>query len=321
MAETSDNISIKPDNTPVMPDVETHSRPRNVSRMPVWIRHNLGSTGHFGDTSRVVQSQKLHTVCEEARCPNRGECWNRGTATFMLLGDTCTRACGYCSVKTGRPAALDTLEPKRVAEAVAAMALRYVVLTSVNRDDLPDGGISIFARTLKYLRDQDGTIGVEFLTPDFYRCQTAAIDIIASLLAEFRCTEISDTLVWGHNVETVPRLYRRVRKGASYQRSLDLLNQAARIPGVESKTALMVGLGETEDEVYQVMQDVREAGVERIAIGQYLRPTMHHLAVEAYHHPHIFKKYELAAKAMGFSWVKSGPMVRSSYHAEEIQSI
>lgn len=294
---------------------------KNISRMPVWIRHRLGSAGAFGSTLKTVQANKLNTVCEEARCPNRGECWNRGTATFMLLGDTCTRACGYCSVKTGRPAGLDTNEPVRVAEAVSAMGLRYVVLTSVNRDDLADGGVSIFADTLKLLRKQDKNIGVEFLTPDFYRCQEQAHKKIATVLSESRIADGKTSLVWGHNVETVPSLYRSVRKGASYQRSLDLLSMASSIPGVESKTAIMLGLGETRDEVYQVLRDCRDAGVKRIAIGQYLRPTMQHLPVQAYVHPHVFNKYAAVAHAMGYSWVKSGPLVRSSYHAEEIQNL
>jgi len=298
-------------------------RSRNVSRMPVWIRHRLGVEGDFGKTLKTVQSHQLNTVCEEARCPNRGECWNRGTATFMLLGDICTRACGYCSVKTGKPDCIDSEEPQRVAAAVNAMGLRYVVLTSVNRDDLEDGGASVFADTLKILRQQDKNIGVEFLTPDFYRCQETAVENISNVLAEFAIDPDAEqvNLVWGHNVETVPSLYRSVRKGASYQRSLDLLSQVSLIPGVESKTAIMLGLGETHDEVYQVLRDCRDAGVKRIAIGQYLRPTMKHLPVQSYVHPHIFNMYEKAAKVMGFSWVKAGPLVRSSYHAEEIQNI
>lgn len=293
---------------------------KNISRMPVWIRHRLGGTGVYGSTLKTVQANKLNTVCEEARCPNRGECWNRGTATFMLLGDTCTRACAYCSVKTGRPAGIDMDEPARIADAVSSMGLRYVVLTSVNRDDLADGGVSIFADTLRLLREQDKNIGVEFLTPDFYRCQEQAIEKISTVLSENKITDGETSLVWGHNVETVPGLYRKVRKGASYQRSLDLLNMASSIPGVESKTAIMLGLGETEDEVYQVMRDCKNAGVRRIAIGQYLRPTMQHLPVQAYIHPHVFNKYAAVAHAMGYSWVKSGPLVRSSYHAEEIQN-
>lgn len=303
-------------------DKQENIQPKNISRMPVWIRHNLGTEGVYGETLKTVQTQKLNTVCEEARCPNRGECWSRGTATFMLLGDTCTRACGYCSVKTGRPDKVDNDEPQRIADAVAAMNLNYIVLTSVNRDDLADGGASIFAETLKRLRMQNEKIGVEFLTPDFYRCQEESVDLITKTLAGLKNNFFTNApeLVWGHNIETVPGLYRSVRKGASYQRSLDLLNMVSKLKGVESKTAIMLGLGETDDEVYQVLRDCRDAGVTRIAIGQYLRPTMKHLPVQSYVHPHVFKKFAVAAKAMGFSWVKSGPLVRSSYHAEEIQS-
>jgi lipoic acid synthetase len=313
MTVTTDSPAIKPVTTEVLAD-------KNISRMPVWIRHRLGDAGVFGTTRKIVQSNRLNTVCEEARCPNRGECWNRGTATFMLLGDTCTRACGYCSVKTGRPAGIDTSEPVRVAEAVNSMGLRYVVLTSVNRDDLADGGVSIFADTLRLLRERDKNIGVEFLTPDFYRCQAQAIKKISTVLSELNHDQGKTSLVWGHNVETVPGLYRRVRKGASYERSLELLHKASLIPGVESKTAIMLGLGETHAEVYQVLRDCRDAGVNRIAIGQYLRPSMQHLPVQSYVHPHVFNKYAAAARAMGFGWVKSGPLVRSSYHAEEIQT-
>lgn len=302
-------------------NIENRTRPTNVSRMPAWIRHRLGSEGAFGATLKTVQSHKLRTVCEEARCPNRGECWSRGTATFMLLGDICTRACGYCSVKTGRPNHINKAEPQRVADAVRAMGLRYVVLTSVNRDDLPDGGASVFADMLKVLRNQDKNISVEFLTPDFYRCQQQAIEKISTVLSEFNIDSDKFNLVWGHNVETVPRLYRSVRKGASYERSLDLLNMASLIPGVESKTAIMLGLGETQDEVYQVLRDCRDAGVKRISIGQYLRPTMQHLPVQSYIHPHTFNRYAMAAHAMGYSWVKSGPLVRSSYYAEENQNL
>ncbi len=301
------------------PVSEPGSQNKNVSRMPVWIRHRFGKDNLFGVTLQTVQANKLHTVCEEARCPNRGECWSRGTATFMLLGDTCTRACGFCSVKTGRPDGIDKNEPMRVATAVSAMGLNYVVLTSVNRDDLRDGGASIFADTLSVLRDRNYKIGVEFLTPDFHRRQEQAIELVTNAL-EGQAGDEKTRLVWGHNIETVPRLYRQVRKGASYERSLKLLQQVSVIPGVESKTAIMLGLGETHDEIYQVMRDCRDAGVKRISIGQYLRPTMQHLPVISYVHPHTFNRYAVAARAMGFSWVKAGPLVRSSYHAEEDQS-
>lgn len=287
-----------------------HSSKPNVSRMPSWIRSRLGGDADYGKTASTVKNQSLNTVCEEAHCPNRAECWSRGTATFMLLGDTCTRACGFCNVKTGRPEFLDTDEPRRVAEAVAKMGLDYVVLTSVNRDDQPDGGAAIYAELLQRLRQDKPEIGLEILTPDFQQNQQAAVDLI--------CQSVNGgQLVWGHNVETVPTLYKEVRKGSKYQRSLDLLSLAAKQPGVEAKSALMLGLGETKAEVLAVLGDLREAGVVRVSMGQYLRPSRQHLPVKEYVTPETFTEYEAEAKAMGFAWVKAGPMVRSSYHAEE----
>ncbi len=290
----------------VIPVFDHSARP-NVGRMPAWVRQSLAD-GDYAATARRVHGHGLHTVCEEARCPNRGECWSRGTASLMLLGDTCTRACGFCAVKTGRPGAVDRDEPRRVAEAVAAMGLDYVVLTSVNRDDLPDGGASIFAATMRELHVRRPTLGLELLTPDFRECQEAAVTALSTAAPAF---------VWGHNVETVPSLYREVRKGAKYERSLRLLELAAQLDGVEAKSALMLGLGEGFDEVVAVLRDLRQAGVARVALGQYLRPTRYHLPVQEYVTPETFAAYAREAQALGFAWVKSGPMVRSSYHAEE----
>jgi lipoic acid synthetase len=291
---------------------------RNITRMPVWIRQNLGRDTSYSQTKQMVHAHGLHTVCEEAKCPNRGECWSRGTATFMLLGDTCTRACGFCAVKTGRSGWHDPDEPRRVSDAVLNMGLDYVVLTSVNRDELPDGGAAIFAETLKQLRQRKPTIGIEFLTPDFRGCQDGALQLMTNTLDQLPESTRRD-LVWGHNVETVPRLYRTARKGAQYQRSLDLLAQAASLTGVEAKSALMLGLGETKEEVLVVLADLRAAGVDRVSLGQYLRPSLDHLPVERYVHPDEFAEYEQLARDMGFSWLKAGPMVRSSYFAEEQQ--
>lgn len=294
--------------------------PQNTARMPSWIRAQPGRGPQFGQTAAIVGGQRLNTVCEEARCPNRGECWSRGTATFMLLGDTCTRACAFCSVKTGRPTWFDADEPKRVAAAVRIMGLRYVVLTSVNRDDLADGGGGSFADTLRELRAHDPAIGVEFLTPDFQHKQERAVDIIVAALDAVTPSQDGRLrLVWGHNVETVPRLYRTARKGAHYQTSLELLARCARIPGVETKSALMLGLGETRAEVLAVIEDLRAHGVARLSLGQYLRPSHANLPVTDYLHPDVFAEYEQTARTMGFAWVKAGPLVRSSYHAEEEQ--
>ena len=300
-------------------DATTESK-RNVSRMPVWIRQSLGDGARYGSTLASVAGNALHTVCEEARCPNRGECWSRGTATFMLLGDTCTRACGFCSVKTGRPLALDQGEPQRVASAVKRLGLRFVVLTSVNRDDQPDRGVGIFAETLQALRNVDTAIGIEFLTPDFQGYQPQSIERMRQVLSDSIFTG-SDwpALVWGHNVETVPALYRWVRKGSKYSRSLQLLELAGRLDDVETKSAIMLGLGEKQNQVVGVLKDLHNVGVKRVSIGQYLRPTMKHLPVEEYVPPEQFNEYGAIARELGFDWVKSGPLVRSSYHAEEIQ--
>lgn len=292
---------------------------RNLTRMPAWIRQNLGRDALFPHTAQAVRGHNLNTVCEEARCPNRGECWSRGTATFMLLGDTCTRACGFCAVKTGRSGWHDPDEPRRVTDAIVNMGLDYVVLTSVNRDELPDGGATIFAETLRQLRQRKPSIGIEFLTPDFRNCQDAALELMASTLAQLP-DNVRRDLVWGHNMETVPRLYRTARKGAQYPRSLGLLTQAARLTGVETKSALMLGLGEEKEEVLAVLADLRAAGVARVSLGQYLRPSLDNLPVQRYVHPDEFAEYEQLARGMGFAWVKAGPMVRSSYFAEEIQN-
>jgi len=285
----------------------------NCGRMPQWVRQAFGSQD-YAQTTRALNQHALNTVCVEARCPNRGECWSRGTATFMLLGDTCTRACGFCAVKTGRPGGLDLDEPRRVARAVKAMGLDYVVLTSVNRDDLLDGGAQIFADTLIALREDNPQIKLELLTPDFYRCQQHALELISHALQEMPGEAF---MVWGHNIETVPRLYKRVRKGSDYERSLQLLAAAATLNGIEAKSALMLGLGETPDEVQAVLADLARNGVKRVALGQYLRPTRYHLPVKEYIRPEQFAEYESMALELGFGWVKAGAMVRSSYHAED----
>lgn len=295
-----------------------HSDKPNGSRMPTYIRQALTEKTNFASTAASVHSNKLVTVCEEAHCPNRNECWNRGTATFMLLGDTCTRACGFCAVKTGRPGTVDSSEPQRIARAVAEMGLDFIVLTSVNRDELPDGGAQIFAETYQALRNHKADIGVEFLTPDFRGCQEQAVEIIVQSMHNSPYTGTPRVqLIWGHNIETVPSLYKEVRKGSKYERSLNMLKLASELDKVETKSSIILGLGETRDEVYEVMQDLRANKVSRIALGQYLRPTKFHLPVKEYLSLELFAEYEEMAKALGFSWVKSGPMVRSSYHAED----
>jgi len=289
----------------------------NASRMPLWIRQSLGNNSNYAKTSKMVHSNTLHTVCEEARCPNIGECWSIGTATFMILGDTCTRACGFCAVKTGKPTWFDAQEGQRVADASIEMGLDYVVVTCVNRDDLDDGGASVFADTIIALRKGKADMGIELLTSDFHRKQDVAVKIIMDALNQVRCESIDTQMVWGHNVETVPSLYKSVRKGSDYKRSLDLLEIAAAQDNVEAKSAIMMGVGEERSEVIQVLKDLRSVGVHRLAMGQYLRPSRYHLPVQRYLDPIEFNDYEKEAKDLGFSWVKAGPMVRSSYHAED----
>jgi lipoic acid synthetase len=278
-------------------------------RKPPWIRVRLRSTPSPGyqRTRDLVRELRLHTVCEEAACPNVGECWSAGHATVMILGDVCTRACAFCNVKTGLPTALDPHEPERLGAAVARLGLRHVVVTSVDRDDLPDGGAAHFVRSIDAIRRASPETTIEVLTPDFRR-KPGAIERVATALPD----------VYNHNVETVPRLYRRVRAGASYRESLALLARVKQIaPGVFTKSGLMLGLGEERAEVLALLEDLRAAGVDFVTIGQYLRPTPRHAPVRRYWTPEEFVRLGREARAMGFGMVSSSPMTRSSYHAEE----
>src|SRR4051812_30713314 len=254
----------------------------------------------------LVDGLSLHTVCEEARCPNMGECWNRGTATFMILGDVCTRACGFCAVKTGLPRLPpDPLEAQRVGDAVARMGLRHAVITSVNRDDQKDGGASVFAGCIQEIRTRVPGCTVEVLIPDF-KGDPAALDIVFAARPD----------ILNHNTETVPRLYRTVRPGARFDRSLELLSRS-KAAGLLTKSGLMVGLGEERDELYDAIRSIRSAGTDILTVGQYLRPSADHLPVLRYYTPEEFVEIKDFAGALGFSHVESGPLVRSSYHAEE----
>jgi lipoic acid synthetase len=253
-----------------------------------------------------MRAQDLHTVCEEARCPNIGECWQAGTATFMILGDTCTRACGFCAVKSGRPGAIDALEPMRVASAVREMGVRHAVVTSVNRDDVEDGGAEIFAQTIKWIRRLAPDTSVEVLTPDF-QGNWAALATVMAARPE----------IFNHNTETVPRLYQRVRPRAEYGRSLEVLRRAKELDeGAITKTGLMVGLGETRAELRAVFRDLVANGVGVLTLGQYLRPGRKYLPLERYYDPAEFDEMREEALAEGFAHVEAGPLVRSSYHAE-----
>ncbi len=255
----------------------------------------------------IMRGLKLNTVCEDAHCPNIGECWHHGTATFMILGDICTRACAYCAVAHGKPATLDIDEPRRVAEAVRAMALKYAVITSVDRDDLTDGGAAIFADTIRQIRVLTPGTRVEVLIPDFKGDQ-AALETVLDARPD----------VLNHNTETVPRLYRMARSGGRYSRTLELLDRSRRYaPQIPTKTGLMVGLGEEHDELVQVFRDLREIGVSILTIGQYLRPSPGHAVMTRYYHPDEFKELKRIALGLGFVHVEAGPLVRSSYHAHE----
>jgi lipoic acid synthetase len=263
---------------------------------------------NYQELKRIMRTLDLHTVCESARCPNMGECWEHRTATFMILGNICTRACGFCAVPSGKPLGPpEEDEPERVAEAVERMGLRYAVVTSVNRDDRADGGAEIFARTITKIRVRVPGCRVEVLIPDF-RGDWLALETVLAARPD----------VLNHNMETVPRLYRAVRKGAVYERSLELLRRAGRmLPGIATKTGMMLGLGETREEVLQAMQEIAAQGTHILTLGQYLQPTPEHLPIERYLHPDEFAEYKRLGEAMGLKHVEAGPLVRSSYHAFE----
>lgn len=276
---------------------------------PNWIRVKMPSSlSRFSEIKDIVQANRLVTVCQEAFCPNIGECWNKGTATFMVMGDKCTRRCRFCNVSTGRPLPLDDREPERLAQTIALMKLNYVVITSVDRDDLRDGGASHFVECIHQIRLQSPNINIEILTPDFGGRLDLALKVLIAEPPE----------VLNHNIETVPRLYKEVRPGADFQNSLNLLNKFKHAcPNILTKSGLMVGLGETDDEILEVMLDLRRHHVSMLTIGQYLQPSDGHMPVLRYVHPDTFKIYEQEAYKMGFLNVASGPMVRSSYHADQ----
>ena len=277
-------------------------------KKPEWIRAKLPSGGQFMEIKRILREQKLHTVCEEASCPNIGECFSKGTATFMIMGDICTRRCPFCDVGHGRPNPLDPEEPKHLAETVAALKLKYVVITSVDRDDLRDGGAGHFADCIKAIRELSPSTQIEVLVPDFRGRLDIALEILAETAPD----------VMNHNLETAPRLYKQARPGADYKHSLDLLKRyKAMRPDVATKSGIMVGLGEEDEEVREVMRDMREHDIDMITIGQYLQTTDGHLPVLRYVSPQMFKTFETEALDMGFKHAAVGAMVRSSYHADE----
>jgi lipoic acid synthetase len=283
--------------------------PRERLAKPAWIRVRVAGAGsRFHEVKRVLRERKLHTVCEEASCPNIGECFGKGTATFMILGDLCTRRCPFCDVAHGRPLPPDPEEPLHLAQTVARLRLAYVVVTSVDRDDLRDGGAQHFADCIRAIREHSPQTRIELLVPDFRGRLEPALERLAAAPPD----------VMNHNLETVPRLYRQARPGADYAHSLRLLQAfKAGHPAIPTKSGLMVGLGETDDEILQVMRDLRAHAVDMLTIGQYLQPSAHHLPVTRYAHPDAFAMFEREARALGFSHAAVGPMVRSSYHADQ----
>jgi lipoic acid synthetase len=289
-----------------MNTVELISKPR--PRLPEWLRLQLPTAQSFGRTRALLDELKLHTVCQSAQCPNHWECWSRGTATFMIAGDRCTRACGFCAVKTAKPLALEPDEPARVAEATRRMKLKHVVITAVARDDLADGGAEHFRQTIEKVRELNPGVAIEVLAPDFLD-RDESIDAVLAARPH----------IYNHNLETVRRLTPGVRHRATYDRSLSVLGKVKRKRGdsIYTKSGLMLGLGETEEELFQALEDLRRVRCDMLTLGQYLQPTLRHLPVVEFIPPSTFARYKTAAEAMGFAHVASGPLVRSSYHAGE----
>ena len=297
-------------NIPAERHPEKAHRPDNAQpRKPDWIRVKAPAGKGYRETHRIMREHRLVTVCEEAGCPNAGECWNKGHATMMIMGEVCTRACSFCNIATGKPPeSLDVFEPGRVADAVQKLGLNHVVVTSVDRDDIEDGGAEHFAQTIRAIRHRSPGTTIEILTPDFLHCDPAVLDVVVAARPD----------VFNHNLETVPGLYPDVRPGARYFHSLRLLQRVKELdPGMFTKSGIMVGLGEDRRQVHQVMDDMRAANVDFLTIGQYLQPTPKHHAVDRYVHPDEFAAYEKAAYGKGFLMVSATPLTRSSYHAGE----
>ena len=302
---TIDPIPLEP-NKPAVRRARLHDEQPTAGRKPEWLRVKLNQNEAYWKLKSLMRGEALHTVCEEAFCPNLGECWGRGIATFLLMGDICTRSCKFCNVQSGKPLPLDEDEPRRVAESVAQMALRHVVLTSVDRDDQPDGGAHIFAETIREIRQRQPGCTIEVLIPDF-KGERDALKLVMDAHPE----------ILNHNTETVPRLSRWVRPQAKHERSLAVLRMAKELdPNALTKSGLMVGLGEEWDEVLAVMDDLRGVNVDILTIGQYLQPTKQHLPIARYYHPDEFTQLANEGYARGFKWVESAPLVRSSYHAD-----
>ncbi|MCY4062952.1 MAG: lipoyl synthase [Chloroflexi bacterium] len=299
--------TIQPDLIPLTTSADWQPDPKTPRRRPPWIRVRAPSGDTYERVRELMRSKTLHTVCEEAQCPNLGECWGKGTATFLMLGDTCTRSCGFCDIKTGMPNPLDWGEPNRIAESVRAMGLQHVVITSVNRDDRPDGGAPLFAMVIRRIRQLQPGCSIEVLIPDF-KGSELALKMVMDAQPE----------ILNHNVETVPRLFKKVQPQDRYDWALLTLANAKRMDNmVLTKSGIMLGLGETLDEVIETMRDLAALGVDILTLGQYLQPSKRHLPIERYYTPDEFVELREAGLQMGFKWVESGPLVRSSYRAAE----
>ena len=294
------------------------SRIQPKERLPKWITPSLGKVSQLEEVQSLIKENGLHTICEEARCPNRGECYAAGTATFLIGGALCTRSCAFCQVEKGSPnKTIDYLEADRIANAVQQLGLRYVVITSVARDDLPDHGASLFTRTISAIRALNSSIGIEVLTPDFWG--GFSDNVLAEIKQKERLSEVLNAkpICFNHNLETVERLQKTVRRGATYARSLGLLKAARELaPAIPTKSGLMLGLGEKKDEIIQTLKELRSVDCQFLTLGQYLRPSLSHIPVQHYWHPEDFANFGEIARDLGFKKVNSGPLVRSSYHAE-----
>lgn len=307
MSSPRASVEPTPGGLPPLVVLGESAEPPAARRLPAWLKRPIPSSGGMGPTAKLIHDLQLETICESGKCPNRSECWSRKTASFMVLGEVCTRPCGFCSVPRGKPDAPEADEPDRLAEACLRLGLKYVVITSVTRDDLPDGGADHFRRCVLAVRERTGAT-IEVLTPDFDG-DAQAIDTVLSASPE----------VFNHNLETVARLQRHVRRKSQYAVSLGVLDHAKRArPDLKTKTGLMLGLGETTEEVIETLADLREVGCDLITIGQYLRPTPRHLPVDRYLHPDEFEELGRIARGLGFLDVASGPFVRSSYHADRM---
>ncbi|MGF1491434.1 MAG: lipoyl synthase [Microcoleaceae cyanobacterium] len=296
----------------------SQSTPKPIEPIPSWLKRPIGKASEISSVQRIIKQRQIHTICEEGRCPNRGECYSQKTATFLLMGPTCTRSCGFCQVDKGHaPMPLDPDEPKKVADAVQLLGLRYVVLTAVARDDLADGGAGWFVEAMHQIRQLSPETQIEVLTPDFWSGRGGENIAEKQFNRVQRIVQVHPAC-YNHNIETVKRLQNPVRRGAKYERSLDVLRIVKRLdPTIPTKSGLMLGHGETEAEILEAMQDLRRVGCDRLTLGQYMRPSLEHLPVQKYWTPEEFEHLGKQAEAMGFSHVRSGPLVRSSYHAGE----